>query len=92
MGFVNEYIPKDARVHLVGHSIGAWMILKLLEDEVFAGRVVKCYLLFPTIEHMADTHSGKFFSNIVSIKDVFRILSTEMFSSMVISFQVMIKL
>ncbi|XP_011310740.1 UPF0554 protein C2orf43 homolog [Fopius arisanus] len=65
VAFVKEYIPKDARVHLVGHSIGAWFILQLLGDEEFVKKVVKCYLLFPTIENMAETKSGIFFSNIL---------------------------
>ncbi|XP_057332896.1 lipid droplet-associated hydrolase [Microplitis mediator] len=65
VAFIEKYIPKDAKLHLVGHSIGCWMILQLLKNEEFAKRVVKCYLLFPTIERMAETPNGKFLTRIV---------------------------
>lgn len=63
--FIKKYVPKDARLHLVGHSIGSWFILNLLRDEEIANRVIKCYLLFPTIEHMADSPNGRFLINVV---------------------------
>lgn len=67
IAFIEQYIPKDAKLHLVGHSIGCWMILQLLKNEDFAKRVVKCYLLFPTIERMAETPNGRFLTRIVSL-------------------------
>ncbi|XP_012280823.1 lipid droplet-associated hydrolase [Orussus abietinus] len=66
MQFIKKYVPKDARLHLVGHSIGSWFILNLLRDEEIEQRTVKCYLLFPTIENMLDTPNGKFYTSIVS--------------------------
>ncbi|XP_034941822.1 lipid droplet-associated hydrolase [Chelonus insularis] len=65
VAFIKQYVPKDARIHLIGHSIGSWMILQLLKDPEFASRVVKCYLLFPTVERMAETPNGKFLTNVV---------------------------
>lgn len=64
--FVKKYVPEDARLHLIGHSIGAWMILNALKDQQVSERVVRCYLLFPTIERMAETKNGWFFTRIVS--------------------------
>lgn len=58
MDFIDKYVPKDARIHLIGHSIGCHAILKLLEIPSIKKRVVKNYLLFPTIEHMATTSNG----------------------------------
>ncbi|XP_017879502.1 lipid droplet-associated hydrolase [Ceratina calcarata] len=64
--FIKKYVPEDARLHLIGHSIGAWMILNILKDDSICKRVSKCYLLFPTIEQMAETKNGWFFTRIVS--------------------------
>lgn len=65
--FIKEYVPKDAKLHIICHSIGSWFTLKHLEDEEFAKRVVKCYLLFPTIEYMAETPSGTFLNTFLPI-------------------------
>ncbi|CAK9796862.1 Lipid droplet-associated hydrolase [Anthophora quadrimaculata] len=63
--FINKYVPEDGRLHLIGHSIGCWMILNLLKDDSIAKKVTKCYMLFPTIEHMAETNNGWYFTKIV---------------------------
>ena len=64
--FIKKYVPEDAKLHLVGHSIGCWMVLDMLKDDSISKRVAKCYLLFPTIEHMAETHNGLFFTRYIS--------------------------
>ena len=64
--FIKKYVPEDAKLHLVGHSIGCWMVLNMLKDDSICKRVAKCYLLFPTIERMAETRNGLFFTRIVS--------------------------
>ncbi|XP_047353165.1 lipid droplet-associated hydrolase [Vespa velutina] len=63
--FIRKYVPSDAKIYLVGHSIGSWFILNLLKDEDISKKVEKCYLLFPTIENMADTPNGRFLTNII---------------------------
>lgn len=57
--FIETYIPEDVTVYLIGHSIGAYIILELLENVSVDKRVAHCYLLFPTIEFMAETPNGK---------------------------------
>lgn len=64
--FIKKYIPEDARLHLIGHSIGSWMVVNMLKDDSIAKKVTKCYLLFPTIEHIVMTKNGWFFTNVVS--------------------------
>ncbi|XP_076170526.1 lipid droplet associated hydrolase sturkopf isoform X1 [Ptiloglossa arizonensis] len=64
--FIKKYVPEDAKLHLIGHSIGSWMVLNILKDNFISKRVTKCYLLFPTIEHMAKTRNGRFFTRVVS--------------------------
>lgn len=59
-------MPRAARIHLIGHSIGAYIILQLLKDPTIGSRVAANYLLFPTIEYMSDTKNGKFMTRIVS--------------------------
>ncbi|XP_012269589.2 lipid droplet-associated hydrolase [Athalia rosae] len=64
--FIKKYVPKDAQIHLVAHSIGSWMVLNLLKDESIRNRIAKCYLLFPTVERMAESPNGKFFTRFVT--------------------------
>ena len=64
--FIRKYVPEDARLHLVGHSIGCWMILNMLKDDLIAKKVAKCYLLFPAIEHMAKSQNGQFFTKFIT--------------------------
>ncbi|KAG7211998.1 hypothetical protein KM043_011193 [Ampulex compressa] len=63
--FIKKYVPEDGKIHIIGHSIGAWLALNMLKDDLIAKRVVKCYLIFPTIERMAESRNGQIFINIV---------------------------
>ncbi|XP_044272644.1 lipid droplet-associated hydrolase [Tribolium madens] len=60
LDFIKKYVPEGARLHLVGHSIGSYMILELLKEELVREKVVDVKLLFPTFEYMAETANGKF--------------------------------
>lgn len=76
MEFIKKYVPEDAQLHLVGHSIGAWLVLNLLKDSDIDRRTKKCYLLFPTIEHMAESCNGRIFLNYVhTFPDVIIVIS-----------------
>ena len=48
------------KIILIGHSIGAFVILQLLSNNEIKSRVLKAVLLFPTIERMASSPSGVF--------------------------------
>ncbi|XP_076645926.1 lipid droplet-associated hydrolase-like isoform X1 [Halictus rubicundus] len=63
--FIKKYVPEDVNIHLVAHSIGAWIALQLLKDDAISKRIKKCYLLFPTIENMSASPNGQFFNRIV---------------------------
>ncbi|XP_065155772.1 lipid droplet-associated hydrolase [Atheta coriaria] len=72
IAFVKQYVPSDARVHILGHSIGAYMCTNMLDDP----RIHKAYLLFPTIERMADSPNGRFYVRFVQrIQTILLILS-----------------
>nr|CAD2136561.1 unnamed protein product [Meloidogyne enterolobii] len=64
MRFIDEYLhtiigPKKARIFLIGHSIGAYIALKLLPKLLNDGwDCVVCYCLFPTVEDMDLTPNG----------------------------------
>ncbi|KAL6425525.1 hypothetical protein ACFW04_009585 [Cataglyphis niger] len=64
--FIKKYIPEDAQLYLIGHSIGAWFVLNLLKNNDINGRIKKCYMLFPTVEYMADSPNGILFCNCIS--------------------------
>ncbi|XP_031831569.2 lipid droplet-associated hydrolase isoform X3 [Nomia melanderi] len=78
--FINKYVPDDTNLHLIGHSIGCWMILQMLKDESISNKIKKCYLLFPTIEYMSSTPNGKFFTRFVSPISSFILFVTWVFS------------
>jgi pimeloyl-ACP methyl ester carboxylesterase len=63
--FINKYVPENAKLHIVGHSIGSYVILNLLKEESIRSRVVDVNLLFPAIETMAETRNGKFMTTYV---------------------------
>lgn len=63
--FIETYVPNDVKIHLIGHSIGAWMIVEMLKrDPSFRHRIQHSYMLFPTIERMAASFNGFFFTKI----------------------------
>lgn len=55
--FIEENIPSDVQLILIGHSIGCYMILNML-DSLPKERVVRCFMLMPTIERMAASPNG----------------------------------
>lgn len=54
-------------MHLIGHSIGSYIILELLDHPSIKNKVADAYLLFPTIEQMATTGPGKFLTIFVKV-------------------------
>lgn len=62
--FIEKYVPDNVKIHLMGHSIGAWMVLQLLQKDAIRKRIKKCYLLFPTIERMIESPNGWTFTKI----------------------------
>lgn len=55
--FIKDNIPTNVKLVLIGHSIGCYMILKLLDD--LDQQVLRCFMLFPTIERMAESPKGQ---------------------------------
>lgn len=60
LAFLAYYIPAHAKVILIGHSIGAYIALEMLKRYHDKEKVLKCVLLFPTIERVDSAPSGKF--------------------------------
>ncbi|KAM6179459.1 lipid droplet-associated hydrolase [Erethizon dorsatum] len=58
IAFLKTQVPKDMKLILVGHSVGSYMILQILK---YAPElpVIHTFLLFPTIERMAETPNGR---------------------------------
>lgn len=57
LAYLEEKAPAEKSLYLVGHSIGCYMILKMLEH-LAPSRVKKVFFLFPTIEKMSVTPNG----------------------------------
>ncbi|KAJ6626130.1 Lipid droplet-associated hydrolase [Pseudolycoriella hygida] len=63
--FIHMFVPSDVKIHLIGHSIGAWMIIEMLKKEPsLRHKIQHSYLLFPTIERMAASPNGSFFTKV----------------------------
>ncbi|KAH3740223.1 lipid droplet-associated hydrolase-like [Dreissena polymorpha] len=60
IAFIDENIPKSVKLILIGHSIGCYIILKILDQ--LEHSVLRCFLLFPTIERMASSPNGKVYT------------------------------
>lgn len=64
LDLINNCIDKDSKLHLIGHSIGSWIILELLQkNKSIMSRISSVNLLFPTIQNMAKSKNGQLFNN-----------------------------
>lgn len=63
--FIRQYIPADIKIHMVGHSIGTYMILQLMKKEDIRSRITSSSMLFPTIYNLIGTPLGVFCKYIV---------------------------
>lgn len=72
LDLINNHIDKDSKLHLIGHSIGSWLILELLQkNKSMISRVSSANLLFPTIQKMAKSRNGQFLNNVIRRVHVF---------------------
>ena len=78
--FLEEHIPSKSKIILIGHSIGAYIILHLLKNCSRATDVTKSILLFPTIERMAISPSGRYVTPMVTYFKWFAISAVTAFS------------
>lgn len=77
LDLINNHIHKGCRLHLIGHSIGAWMILESIQKSPHVmERVASINLLFPTLQEMAVTKNGFFVNTIRRIHTFALILLT----------------
>ena len=58
IAFVQEHVPEDVKLILIGHSIGCYIIMRML-DSIGSHHVLRCFHLFPTIERMAESPKGQ---------------------------------
>ena len=79
--FLEDHIPPKSKIILIGHSIGAYIILHLLKNCIRASTdVTKSILLFPTIERMAISPSGRYVTPMVTYFKWFAIATVAAFS------------
>ncbi|XP_077990763.1 lipid droplet-associated hydrolase-like [Glandiceps talaboti] len=55
--FIKKYVPPKTKLVLIGHSIGCYFILEILK-RMPQINVLKCILLYPTIEGMWESPKG----------------------------------
>jgi len=60
--FIKEKLSSNTKLILIGHSVGCYIILKMLTHKFVSNRLTKALLLFPTIEHISKTPNGEFWT------------------------------
>nr|XP_028578171.1 lipid droplet-associated hydrolase [Podarcis muralis] len=58
LSFIRKNVPKDVKLVLIGHSIGAYMIIEMMKRAQDV-EILRSLLLFPTVERMAESPQGK---------------------------------
>lgn len=56
--FIDNYVASGTKLHFIGHSIGAKICVDLVK-RYQSTHDATAYLLFPTLERMAETPAGK---------------------------------
>ena len=62
LAFLAYYILPKTKVILIGHSVGAYIALEVLKRYHDRSKILKCILLFPTIERVDSSPSGRFWT------------------------------
>ena len=63
--FITRFVPKDKNIYMIGHSLGAKLVIELMKNEDLCTKMQQTYLLFPTLEHMSETRNGRFVSKVL---------------------------
>ncbi|XP_047390782.1 LOW QUALITY PROTEIN: lipid droplet-associated hydrolase-like [Sciurus carolinensis] len=58
LAFLRTHVPKEVKLILIGHSIGSYIALQILKRAPELP-VIHTFLLFPTIERMAESPKGR---------------------------------
>ncbi|XP_015265563.1 PREDICTED: lipid droplet-associated hydrolase [Gekko japonicus] len=58
LNFLRKTVPQDMKLVLIGHSIGCYIALEMIKQAPEL-EVIRCVMLFPTIERMAQSPQGK---------------------------------
>ncbi|ULU09756.1 hypothetical protein L3Y34_014260 [Caenorhabditis briggsae] len=60
LAFCKELLPRGKQLYVLGHSIGSYMMLRILPEVILEGfHVAKAVGLFPTIVNMATSPNGR---------------------------------
>ncbi|CAH2102236.1 unnamed protein product [Euphydryas editha] len=71
LDFIENYIHPNSKIHLIGHSIGAWIIVECLhKNDHLMDRVLSINLLFPTLQRMAESKNGLIINLYLTIKSL----------------------
>ncbi|XP_005662769.1 lipid droplet-associated hydrolase isoform X1 [Sus scrofa] len=58
LAFLRTHVPKEMKLVVIGHSIGCYISLQILKHGPELP-IIRCFLLFPTIERMSESPNGK---------------------------------
>lgn len=58
LNFLRKNVPEDMKIVLIGHSIGCYIALEIMKKAPEL-EILRCVMLFPTVERMAQSPEGK---------------------------------
>ena len=87
LSFITHHVPQYSKLILIGHSVGSYIILQMLKRYHDKERILKAYLLFPTIERISSSRSGNVWAFISFILFWPFVISTWVFSFLPLSVQ-----
>ena len=64
LAFIRDEASNRESLILIGHSIGCWMVLNMMH-QLLPPQISKIFLLFPTVEKMAESPNGSSFRSMV---------------------------
>ena len=64
LSFIQEYLPMNSKLILIGHSVGAYIIMEMMQRLAHTDRLLKAIFLFPTMERITKTSKGWFWATL----------------------------
>jgi len=60
--FIDQFVPPGKKLIIIGHSVGGKICVELMKENSIAMSIQRAYLIFPTLEHIADAPFGRIFT------------------------------
>jgi len=62
---IRSYVPQGSKLFVIAHSFGAKVTLEMMKDKEIEEKVTKAFMMFPTVERIADAPNARFIGPMV---------------------------